>query len=64
MSLAGLDRRALLGGAVFVVLGALFLLEDLGVLNLRAAFILPIVLIVLGLAVLVGTIIEPGRPRD
>lgn len=63
MNLEGLNRRALLAGVVFVVLGALFLLEDLDVLELRAAFVLPIVLIVLGVAVLAGTVFENVRPR-
>ncbi len=62
MTFEGLNRRALLAGLVFVVLGVLFLLEDLEVLDLKAAFVLPIVLIVLGVAVLVGTVMESRRP--
>jgi uncharacterized membrane protein len=64
MTLEGLDRRALLGGLVFVVLGILFLLEDLGVIDLKAVFVLPIVLILVGAAVLVGSLMDTGRgPR-
>jgi hypothetical protein len=59
----GLNRRALLAGVVFVVVGVLFLLEDLDVFELQAAFVLPIVLIVMGVAVLIGTLLEAFRPR-
>ena len=52
------NRRALLSGLAFVVLGVLFLLEDLEVLDIRAAFVIPIVLIVLGVGLLAGTLIE------
>ena len=63
MTLEGWDRRALLGGLVFGILGILFLLEDLGVLELKAVFVLPIVLIVVGVAVLVGSLMDTGRGR-
>ena len=43
--------------------GILFLLEDLGVLELKAVFVLPIVLIVVGVAVLVGSLMDTGRGR-
>lgn len=41
-------------GLIFIVLGVLFLLDQLDVLNLRAAYIFPVVLIVIGLTVLLG----------
>jgi hypothetical protein len=41
-------------GLIFILLGLLFLLDQLDVIDLRAAYILPIVLIVIGVAVLIG----------
>lgn len=41
-------------GLIFIVLGVLFLLDQLDVFNLRAAYIFPVVLIVIGLTVLLG----------
>jgi hypothetical protein len=41
-------------GLIFIVLGVLFLLEQLDVFDLRAAYIFPVVLIVIGVTVLVG----------
>jgi hypothetical protein len=35
-------------GLIFIVLGVLFLLDQLDVINLKAAYILPVVLIVIG----------------
>jgi hypothetical protein len=53
------DRGGMVAGAIFLVLGALFLLEQLGVFRFRASFIWAIALIGLGLAVLIG-----GAGRD
>jgi hypothetical protein len=41
-------------GLIFVVLGVLFLLDQLEVIDLRAAYILPVVLIVIGAVFLVS----------
>jgi len=41
-------------GLIFIVLGVLFLLEQLDVFDLRAAYIFPVLLIVIGVTVLVG----------
>jgi len=41
-------------GLIFIVLGVLFLLDQLDVIDLRAAYILPVVLIVIGAAVLLS----------
>jgi cell wall-active antibiotic response 4TMS protein YvqF len=49
-------------GLIFIVLGVLFLLEQLDVFDLRAAYILPVVLIVIGVTVLVGGTLT--RPRS
>jgi hypothetical protein len=48
------DSGALGFGIFFVVVGVVFLLERLGVLEVRAAVVWPLLLIVLGLALLVA----------
>jgi hypothetical protein len=48
---------------VFIVLGVLFLLDGLDVIRLRAVYVLPIVLIAAGVAILVGAAVS-GRPRS
>jgi len=50
----GWHRAPLLAGAIFTVLGALFLLDDQDVVDVRAGVILPVILITLGLALLVS----------
>jgi hypothetical protein len=52
--LRGYNRTALIAGLIFVVLGVVFLLEQLDVFDLRAAYVWPIVLIAVGVAVLLG----------
>ena len=52
--LAGYDRTALIIGIFFIAMGVLFLLDQLDVIRLRAAYFIPIVLIVLGAAILIG----------
>lgn len=48
-----LDRTALVWGAVCTVLGLTFLLDELGVWDVRPAVILPVLLVVAGLTLLV-----------
>jgi hypothetical protein len=48
----GVDRRSLLGGLVFVLAGVVFLLDALDVWRLRGDYVVPLVLILLGVAVL------------
>lgn len=48
------DRVALAFGVGFVVLGALFLLDRLDVWELKASYVLPVFLIALGVAILLG----------
>jgi uncharacterized membrane protein len=50
----GFDSGALGFGIFFIVVGLVFLLERLGVLEIRAAVLWPLLLIVLGLALLVA----------
>lgn len=47
-------------GLLFIALGTLFLLDELDVLHLRPALVLPILLIGLGVGVLVS-ILRPER---
>jgi hypothetical protein len=56
----GRNRAALVFGLFFVIAGVGFLLDRLEVWDLRPGYLLPMLLIVLGIAVLAG-----GRsPRD
>jgi len=48
------NRSALVFGVFFIVAGVAFLLDRLEVWNLQARYLLPILLIVLGIAVLIG----------
>jgi membrane-bound ClpP family serine protease len=57
------NRTALLAGLIFVVLGVVFLLEQLDVFELRAAYVWPVVLIAIGVAVLLGGL-SSLRSRD
>lgn len=49
------NRPALVAGLVFVALGVLFLLEQLDVFDLKAAYVWPVVLIAIG-----ATIVASG----
>jgi hypothetical protein len=51
----GFDTGALGFGIFFIVAGVVFLLDRLGVLELRAAVLWPLLLIALGLALLVAS---------
>ncbi|GIU99304.1 MAG: hypothetical protein KatS3mg014_0920 [Actinomycetota bacterium] len=53
------DRTGLALGIAFVAAGVLFLLDRLEVISLRASVVLPIFLIALGIAILLGA----GRER-
>jgi len=55
------DRSALISGIVFIVLGVLFLLEQYDVLDVRASFVLPIVLVGIGVWLVTGRD-RPHRP--
>jgi hypothetical protein len=50
-----------LAGLVFVVLGTLFLLNEMDVVRIRPALVLPMLLIGLGISVLFS-IVQPRRP--
>jgi cytochrome c oxidase subunit IV len=48
------NRAAVVWGIFFVLAGLAFLLDRLGVWNLRARYLVPLLLIALGVAILVG----------
>jgi hypothetical protein len=50
----GGNRRALVWGLFFIAAGIAFLLDRLDVWTLRARYVLPMLLIVLGAAILLG----------
>ena len=52
------DRVGLAFGVAFIAAGVLFLLDRLDALDLRVSYVLPILLIVLGLAIVLF-----GRPK-
>jgi Domain of unknown function (DUF5668) len=56
-----LDRLSLVAGVLFVLAGVVFLLDALGVWELRGDYLIPLGLIVLGLAVLASGL--PLRSR-
>jgi hypothetical protein len=47
-----MNRGALIAGVVFIALGVVFLLDTLGVIDLRAAILFPVLLIAVGVAIL------------
>jgi hypothetical protein len=56
------DRRAIVFGVFFVVVGVAFLLDRLDVWTIRARYLAPILLIAFGMAVLLGAR-RSSRPR-
>ena len=59
--LGGADRLSLVAGVLFVLAGVLFLLDALGVWELRIDYLVPLGLILLGLGVLASAL--PMRRR-
>lgn len=49
------QRRSLISGVLFVILGVIFLLEALEVFELAPATLWPLLLVALGVAVLAGS---------
>lgn len=54
------DRVALAFGVAFVIAGILFLLDRLDVWEMKASYVLPVFLIALGVAILLG--VRSKRP--
>jgi hypothetical protein len=59
----GVDRLSLLGGLGFVLAGVVFLLDALDVWRLRGDYVVPLVLILLGVAVLASGWASGDRRR-
>jgi membrane protein DedA with SNARE-associated domain len=56
-------RGSVIWGLIFIVLGVLFLLDQLDVFDLRAAYIFPVVLIVIGVTFLISGAASRRRPE-
>lgn len=54
------QRRGMFAGAVFVVIGVGFLLDELGAIELRLTYLLPLLLIAAGAWIIFGG----GRARS
>lgn len=50
-----MNFTSLISGVVFIVLGAVFFLERLSVLHVSASFVIPVLLIGLGVGVVLGS---------
>lgn len=50
-----MNFTSLISGIVFIVLGAVFLLERLSVLHVSASFVIPVLLIGIGVGVVLGS---------
>lgn len=59
--MASWNRTALIAGVLYVVIGIVFLLDSLDVVDVRAAVVLPLLIIGLGLAVLWGGLSREHR---
>lgn len=49
-----INRGSVVAGVFFILVGAAFLLDELGMWELRAIYVLPVLLIALGVAVILG----------
>jgi hypothetical protein len=58
-----MSRGSFVAGLFFVIVGVVFLLERLGVWDLRATYLWPILLIGLGASILVGSWGRRGSGR-
>lgn len=57
------DRRGVIAGLVFIVVGAAFLLDELEVVELRLAYLFPLALIVAGAWILLSGTRRSGGGR-
>jgi hypothetical protein len=49
-----INRGTVVAGVLFILIGAAFLLQELDLWTLKAVYVFPVLLIVLGLAVILG----------
>jgi uncharacterized membrane protein len=48
------NRGSIVAGVFFILVGVAFLLQELGLWDLKAVYVLPVLLIALGVAVILG----------
>jgi hypothetical protein len=56
MTVAGSHRGSMIAGIFFIIMGVVFLLDQLGVIDLRPGLVWPLLLIGFGVAVLAGAV--------
>ena len=49
-----INRGSIVAGVFFVLVGVAFLLQELGLWDLKAVYVFPVLLIALGVAVILG----------
>lgn len=59
-----LDRSSLVWGAIFLTVGAAYLLEEFDVWDVRLGVIVPLLLIVAGLALAVSAALPGSEARE
>lgn len=57
------DRRGAIAGILFVAIGVAFLLDELEVLRLRIAYLLPLVVILVGIWIIFAGTRRTGADR-
>ena len=57
------DTGGIVAGVLFLVAGILFLLDELDIWTIRLNYLLPLVLIGLGLALLIGWVVTAASER-
>lgn len=57
------DTGGVVAGVLFLLVGMLFLLDELDVWTIRLSYVLPLVLIGLGLALLLGWLVTAASDR-
>ena len=65
MNVRSYDLASVIAGLLFVALGAVFLLDRLEVWEARLSVVLPLVVIGLGVALLLGALLrDAGKPDE
>ncbi|MEX2626829.1 MAG: DUF5668 domain-containing protein [Ilumatobacteraceae bacterium] len=58
------DTGGIVAGVLFVLVGVVFLLDELDVWTIRLSYVLPLVLIGVGLALLLGWLVAATSARQ
>lgn len=64
MNTQGPDTGGIVAGVLFVLVGVVFLLDELDVWTIRLTYVLPLVLIGVGLALLLGWLVSATSARQ